>query len=293
MAFGINEFTSQINKHGIAKPAHFSVLITGPISDGRRAFPLRIESVSIPGRNLITLDQNYYGPPRQIPYRFMVQPVTLTIILSQDMYEREYFMRWQDSIIGSSRKYGDGTPGSYDAGFYDDYIGNIEIKQYSESPSSQGRTGNNDLLSTVKEVAAIGGIDTSIFTAPLGFQIPGLGGPADGDIKEATMISLKEAYPIAVNDIQMNWADDGYARLNVEIRYHHMEEKNESFGAGADNNNGFLNQLRSGVQAFQKFTPIFSAVKNLGIVGATRATLEQSGQSIITQGRAVKATLPF
>jgi hypothetical protein len=72
-----------------------------------------------------------------------------------------------------------------------------------------------------------------------------------------------------------------------------MEEKNESFGAGADNNNGFLNQLRSGVQAFQKFTPIFSAVKNLGIVGATRATLEQSGQSIITQGRAAKATLPF
>jgi hypothetical protein len=37
-------------------------------------------------------------------------------------------------------------------------------------------------------------------------------------------ISLEEAYPISVNDIAMSWGDEGYARLNVEMRYRYATE---------------------------------------------------------------------
>ena len=106
MAFGIDQFASEIGKSGVAKTSDFVVEITAPtkaFSSVAQSMMLRIEQVSIPSRTLTTFQQNYYGPPRDIPYRFVTSPITLTILLSEDMREREFFMQWQDLFIGNRR----------------------------------------------------------------------------------------------------------------------------------------------------------------------------------------------
>jgi len=89
--FGIDSFASEIGKSGIAKGQYFSVIISCNVpnadSTTMAAFPLRIESVNMPGRNLFTTEQNYYGPQRFVPYRASYIPVTLTIMMSEDMRE--------------------------------------------------------------------------------------------------------------------------------------------------------------------------------------------------------------
>jgi hypothetical protein len=47
-----------------------------------------------------------------------------------------------------------------------------------------------------------------------------------GGFKVATEVELIEAFPISVNDIQMSWGDEGYGRLQVEMRYRYTIEKN-------------------------------------------------------------------
>ena len=84
MAFGIDQFASEIGRSGVAKTSDFVVEITAPtkaFSSVAQSMMLRIEQVSIPSRTLTTFQQNYYGPPRDIPYRFISSPITLTILL--------------------------------------------------------------------------------------------------------------------------------------------------------------------------------------------------------------------
>lgn len=215
MPFNIAEFNSAISKSSIAHTSHFEGFIVGgpgtysrsgqirPNALGRSGVEsgmrFRIESVNLPGRTLVTLDQNYNGPVRALPYRFNVQPVSMTIILSKDMREREAFMKWQDFFIGHYRT-GDGTgfAGFFDTRYYDEGIGRIQILQYSY---------------------------------PLG---DASGNTAGAEYELQTIVTLHEAFPISVNDIQMAWTDEGYAKLQVEIRYRYATEFNKNFGSQAE-----------------------------------------------------------
>jgi hypothetical protein len=218
MPFNIADFNAAISKSSIAQTSHFEGMIVGgpgtysksgkirPNALGRSGVEsgmrFRIESVNLPGRTLVTLDQNYNGPVRALPYRFNVQPVSMSIILSKDMREREAFMKWQDFFIGHYRT-GDGTgfPGFFDTRYYEEGIGRIQILQYSY-PLADAR-----------------------------------GNTSGAEYELQTTVTLHEAFPISVNDIQMAWTDEGYAKLQVEIRYRYATELNKNFGSQADFNN--------------------------------------------------------
>ena len=231
MAFNIADFNAAISKSSIAHTSHFEGFIVGGpgtysksgkvpanvlsrfgVEDGMR---FRIESLNMPGRQLVTLDQNYNGPVRALPYRFSTQPVSLSIILSKDMREREAFMKWQDFFVGHHRT-SDGTtfPGFFDTRYYQDGIGTIQIRQYSyplADPEGEGETSG-------------------------------------AEYELQTYITLHEAFPISVNDIQMAWGDEGYAKLQVEIRYRYATEINKNFGSQAN-----YNQSRQGSAVTQYF----------------------------------------
>ena len=209
MAFNVSDFNADIAKSSIAQTSHFegwilggpgsysagtgispNVLRSAGLSDGMR---FRIESLNMPGRTLTTLDQNYHGPTRAIPYRYSQQPVSLSIILSKDMREREVFMRWQDFFVGNARNNVNQQSvfAPFDTRYYHDGVGTIKILQYSYTE------GNSD------------------------FELQ-------------TEILLNEAYPVTVNDIAMSWGDEGYAKLQVEIRYRYSIENNRKWNsAGA------------------------------------------------------------
>ena len=294
MAFGINQFASEIGKSGVAKTSDFVVEITAPtraFSSVAQSMMLRIEQVSIPSRTLTTFQQNYYGPPRDIPYRYVSSPITLTILLSEDMREREFFMQWQDLFIGTRRVAE--TPSSdaiYDCGYFKDCVGTVNIKQYGTSPGFQGRSQKSSLYGDIKDAAEAFGFNTSAILNPLGFNIFGSASGGKQDPTELYRITLVEAFPITVNEIQMNWADDQIAKLQVEIRYTYMTEKHPGTDITGAIQKSFL---RKGIEAFQRFAPIFSLVKASGVGGAIRSAAQSTGQGIVNAGTATKSILPF
>lgn len=229
MPFNIAEFNSSISKGGIAQTSHFEGWILGGPGSHPRAMGVnnptfrfleqgmrfRIESANLPGRQLTTLDQNYHGPARAIPYRFSTQPVTLSIILSKDMREREIFMKWQDFLIGHYRTTLENnvSRAPFDTKYYHDGVGTIQIRQYSYPLGT----------TTQRNQAAVNKEDSERQKT----QGQTAGGPP---YELQTLITLHEAYPINVNDIQMSWGDEGYAKLQVEIRYHYHTEWNKNWG---------------------------------------------------------------
>lgn len=204
MPFNIADFNSEIATSGIASTSHFEAWIIGGLSPLLTSFGLsegmrfRIEAVNMPGRQLQTLDQNYYGPVRRIPFRASQQPVSLSVILSKDMREREVFMKWQDYFVGHYRTNTNRSniPGMFDGKYFNDGICNLQIYQYSYPLSDDG-------------------------SASASFEVQ-------------NVITLVEAYPVAVNDIQMSWGDEGYAKMQVEINYHYATEDNINFGGGGN-----------------------------------------------------------
>lgn len=237
MPFNVAEFNAAVSKAGIAQTSHFEGwILAGPGSHPRAAggtpplagleqgMRFRIESLNMPGRTLTTLDQNYHGPTRSIPYRFTQQPVSLSIILSKDMREREVFMKWQDYLIGHSRNDINGNLGNvapFDSRYYYDGVGTIQIRQYSYPlGTSQYKSTYNQEGADMQKLPG----ETATQAAGPGYELQ-------------TYINLLEAYPIAVNDIQMSWGDEGYAKLQVEIKYHRSVEWNKNWG-----NQGQLSQ---------------------------------------------------
>lgn len=292
MPFGVNEFSAEIAKSGVARTSNFLVEIGAPegLLLDTKSMPLRIEQVSIPSRTLTTFAQNYYGPPREIPYRYTSAPVSLTILLSEDMREREFFMQWQDLFVGKRRNQESLPTGIYDCGYFKESVGSVTIKQYGESPSSQGRNRSSSLLGDIKDAAEAFGVNTSAILNPLGFDIFGTSGKDNLNLKNIYTIKLIEAYPITVNEIQMNWSDDAFAKLQVEMRYTYVTENHPMSDITGAMGKSFL---RQGIEAFQKFSPIFSLVKSQGLGGAIRSTISSTGQNVVNSGRALRNILPF
>lgn len=215
MPFNIAEFNANISKTGVGRTNFFEGFIVGGpgqnlgrnslIRYGSNETRFRIESLNLPGRNLVTIDQNYHGPVRQMPYRSTYQPCTMTIILSQDYREREMFMRWQDYMIGHYRTAYNRSDyvAQFDSKYYDDSVGTVVIECYS-NPMPKPITGERQ--SPV----------TNSNSTQSKYEL------------QYTVI-LEEAYPISVNDMALSWGDEGYARLQVEMRYRFAVEQHKTY----------------------------------------------------------------
>jgi hypothetical protein len=224
MAFNIDEFNSRIAKSGIGRTNYFEgIVLGGPgllSKYGTADIPYRIESLNLPGRNILTFEQRYHGLPRSLPFSASYQPCTMTIILSQDYRERELFMRWQDYALGFYRQGYDSRiyPGMFDTRYYDDAIGKIQIKVYSNpSPTNASNYSRDFTKLNVSTPNGLKNIPNDSGTAKRSAQLR-------NQHEVQYIISLEEAYPISVNDIAMSWGDEGYARLNVEMRYRYAIE---------------------------------------------------------------------
>jgi hypothetical protein len=253
MPFNISNFNSDIARSGIASPSFFEVQIlrapsalTPMMSQG---MAYRIESVNFPGRTLTTLDQNYHGPVRRIPYRFTHQPITFSVILSRDMREREAFMKWQDFFVGHHRTTEGALPSHpFDTHYYDDGIGEIGIIQYSYPdttiennirPKADKKKedairiqGVEDLPQNRGEARFRNGVSSA---GARSRSVPNK--RSQGEYVASYMTILYEAYPSSVNDIQMAWSDDGYAKLQVEIQYRYSAELHRTFASSYESEN--------------------------------------------------------
>ena len=147
-AFGVlNELIGLMRSdEGIARPSRYEVILTPPAGgrsssgisqnpfatqlqqmtgDGTaRSTSLKVENISMPGRNIDTApDTNIYGPTREIAQGFSFADIDATIQCSSDMREKRFLETWQRLSF---------NPVTWSMGYYDDYTGTIQIFQLDE-----------------------------------------------------------------------------------------------------------------------------------------------------------------
>ena len=141
MTFNVNNLISSINKTGVAKTSHFEVQVTGAGDASlENSMMARTDTIDLPGRSLMTAEHKFtnYGPLNKVPYGGQTYgDLTMSVILSEDMREKEYFEVWQNSIVNT---------GAFDLGvvpqnalskfntkYFDDYLGTVTIRQYGSA----------------------------------------------------------------------------------------------------------------------------------------------------------------
>ena len=141
-AFGVlNELLGLIRSgDGIAKSARYEVLFLPPVGNQTNSFStiinsmrgngtarqvsLKCEQISMPGRNIDTApDTNIYGPTREIAQGFSFGDIDAVFQLSSDLREKNFFDTWQRISF---------DPLTWSMGYYDDYVGTIQIYQLDE-----------------------------------------------------------------------------------------------------------------------------------------------------------------
>ena len=144
-AYGVlNDIISHFNSDdGYASPNRFEVVLPTPASNAstsggglfsifqsfyagltgeadKRSISLRCESVTLPGRNLNTLDDtNIYGPVRQIVDGVTyAEDITMMFQSSSGLAERAFFEDWQRNAFNEE---------NWNINYHKDYVSTIEI----------------------------------------------------------------------------------------------------------------------------------------------------------------------
>jgi hypothetical protein len=131
MAFSVNDMKASIGSTGVAKAAHYQIEIPGLTPDAL----MRATAVQLPGRSVQAATYRDYGASREIAYLPLYTAASVTFLCSSDLRERVAFTEWQDSIIGNHRTGAGGYAQPFDAGYYDDYVRDVTIKQFDSAGS--------------------------------------------------------------------------------------------------------------------------------------------------------------
>ena len=136
MAFRIEEFISQLNRKGVSYKSDFELILTFPnklqSTISIREIALRSNRCDIPGRSIQTAPvRQQVGPERLMAYNVSHMPITSSIILDAGMEVKKTLEAWQDLAVGHFRNANNRRQsGKFNIGYYDDYVGTMEIKQF-------------------------------------------------------------------------------------------------------------------------------------------------------------------
>ena len=143
----IDKLKSVIGKRGgLAKQNRFNVIFTPPsggllnvgggilgalasggspgsLVNDPRDISLLAENITIPGRNLNTMDYIAEKQSVKIPYSFINEDVQATFLLTHDYYMKNIFDNWLETCFSSD---------SYRAKFKEDFTSDVIIQQLNE-----------------------------------------------------------------------------------------------------------------------------------------------------------------
>lgn len=84
-----------------------------------RSVSMRCDAVTIPGRSFSTTPFRFYGPARNMPYEQIYSgEMTLSVILSQDLREKQFFEDWMAIVSDTA---------NYKFEYYDQYVTDTQI----------------------------------------------------------------------------------------------------------------------------------------------------------------------
>ena len=198
----IDKLTSTIGKRGgVAKQNRFQVIFTPPqgsllsgagivgalisggglksmINDPRDISMLR-ENVTIPGRQITTLDYTAEKQAVKIPYSFINEDVTCTFLLTNDYYMKTMFDNWMEQVFDDKK---------FTAKFKKDFTSDVVIQQLNSKdvpvygvrlenafPTTvAGITLDNNSESAVQKMTVTFSYDNYVPEGPLSSTLSGL-----------------------------------------------------------------------------------------------------------------------
>jgi hypothetical protein len=114
--------------------------------------------------------------------------------------------------------------------------------------------------------------------------------PNDRIVFPQYRIKLEEAYPLAVNDVDLDWGADGGAKLNVQMRFFITTEKHPD-ALPFENLYGLESLLRGAAGALDRYSPLISLFRNEGLAGGVRGLVQQTGYAYRNTASAQRGAL--
>mgnify|MGYP003626496539 CR=1 FL=1 len=176
MAINLQRFMSTMNARPPAMASDFEVKIFCPAIGSVDELTFRAENISLPGRNVTTADNLDVGPQRKIGYAVIYPEVSIQFILDERYQQKEYFDRWVDEVVGNHRVQRNPGGNRFNAGYYDDYKGTIDIENFARDGQPTYRT------------------------------------------------TMKEAWPINIAAVQLDWGSADMSKLQVTFSYRYYEQ---------------------------------------------------------------------
>lgn len=90
---------------------------------------MRVKSANLPDMNFMTMPHSYYGPQIKYPHDNLVSDLTVEIIASGNMVEREFISAWQNYIIDYGTR---DNNASFNVAYFEDYVADIDIVLYDK-----------------------------------------------------------------------------------------------------------------------------------------------------------------
>jgi hypothetical protein len=114
----LDDFRARIRTIGLPTGSHYQVeFLLGGI-DGARAVSMLADQVTLPGLTIMTAEQRTFGEITESAYGISYQPVSLSIILDNEVAAKTFFDTWANSVFDRKTR---------TIGYYDDYIRDVRI----------------------------------------------------------------------------------------------------------------------------------------------------------------------
>jgi len=177
MTFSVSDFATNLSRTGVSKASLFDVRFAPPrglvgANETLRELSLRCDSVSLPNRASASIPIKYYGNVKKHYYGTIdPTPITITVILSQNLAERDLFLTWQDVALGRIRKpFNAPRLGNFNIGYYKNYVSNVEINKYNESGNLVMTTKLVDAYPSIVGESALSWSDAEIMRLNVTFD---------------------------------------------------------------------------------------------------------------------------
>jgi hypothetical protein len=192
---GIEELKSKlISKGGLAMNNQFLVNLPSMGGVDSRTMNVLCKEVSLPGRQILTLDRPIAMVQEKVANGFSTEDVSMTFYVTNDYAPKKYFDKWKSEIIVKKDDH-------LHVGYRDNYSRDIFIRQ-------------------LKKPIARFGFDLG----PLDFNLDVLG-------KSIYSVKLINAFPTSMSSIQLNSDQDQIVEFSVQFSYTDWEViKNEKDG---------------------------------------------------------------
>jgi len=143
MTFRIDDFKAQINRgFGPARSNRYRVFfprVTG--QDTAEGISVLCDSVTMPGRQILTSDRFTDMKARKVAYGFAAEDVEISFLLMNDWSTWTYLNNWHNTVIGNLNRLG-----GYTVGFKDEYSKDVEIEHLNNNSEGEPQINKKVML---------------------------------------------------------------------------------------------------------------------------------------------------